>query len=75
VSRREPGAVLTDPAEVAARAVRMARGSVVATDGSELRLDAVSTCLHGDTPGAAALARAVRAALTAAGVPIGPFAP
>ena len=73
VSRREPGAVLTDPAEVAARAVRMAHGSVVATDGSELRLDAVSTCLHGDTPGAAALARAVRDALTAAGVPIAAF--
>lgn len=73
VPRREPGAVLTDPAEVAARAVRMAAGSVVATDGSELALDAVSTCLHGDTPGAAALARAVRSALTAAAVPVAPF--
>ncbi len=73
VPRREPGAVLTDPAEVAARAVRMAAGSVTATDGTELPLTAVSTCLHGDTPGAAELARAVRAALTAAGVPLAPF--
>jgi UPF0271 protein len=51
----------------------MAAGTVVATDGTELALDAVSTCLHGDTPGAAALARAVRAALTAAGVPVASF--
>jgi len=73
VSRREPGAVLTDPAEVAARAVRMAAGSVLATDGTELPLDAVSTCVHGDTPQAAALARAVREALAAAGVTVAPF--
>ena len=73
VSRREPGAVLTDPAAVAARAVRMAAGSVTATDGTELPLTAVSTCLHGDTPQAALLARAVRDALTAAGVRLTPF--
>jgi 5-oxoprolinase (ATP-hydrolysing) subunit A len=72
--RGEPGAVLTDPAEVATRAVRMATGEVVAADGSLLRLDARSMCLHGDTPGAAALARAVRGALVAAGVEIRPFA-
>jgi UPF0271 protein len=73
VSRREPGAVLTDPGVVAARAVRMAAGSVTATDGTELPLTAVSTCLHGDTPQAALLARAVREALTAAGVSLAPF--
>ena len=72
--RGEPGAVLTDPAEVAIRAVRMATGEVVAADGSLLRLDARSMCLHGDTPGAAALARAVRDGLVAAGVELGPFA-
>ena len=75
LSRREPGAVLTDPAEVAIRAVRMATGEVVATDGSLLRLDARSMCLHGDTPGAAALARAVRDGLVAAGVELVPFTP
>ena len=74
VSRREPGAVLTDPVEVATRAVRMATGEVVATDGSLLRLDARSMCLHGDTPGAAALARAVRDGLHAAGVVLAAFA-
>ena len=71
--RGEPGAVLTDPAEVAIRAVRMATGEVVAADGSLLRLDARSMCLHGDTPGAAALARAVRDGLLAAGVELAPF--
>lgn len=67
--------MLTDPAEVAIRAVRMATGEVVAADGSLLRLDAASMCLHGDTPGAAALARAVRAALLDAGVALAPFSP
>jgi len=72
--RGQPGAVLTDAGEVAARAVRMAAGEVVAADGSPVRLDARSMCLHGDTPGAAALARAVRDALLAAAVELAPFA-
>jgi UPF0271 protein len=58
---------------VATRAVRMAGGEVVAADGSLVRLDARSMCVHGDTPGAAALARAVRDALVAAGVELAPF--
>lgn len=72
--RGEAGAVLTDPVKVAARAVRMVTGEVVAADGNLLRLDARSMCLHGDTPGAAALARAVRDALVAASVELAPFA-
>ncbi|MFL6129308.1 MAG: LamB/YcsF family protein [Mycobacteriales bacterium] len=71
--RGEPGAVRTDPVEVAARAVRLAAGEAVAADGSLLRLDARSMCLHGDTAGAAALARAVRDALVAASVELAPF--
>jgi 5-oxoprolinase (ATP-hydrolysing) subunit A len=64
VSRREPGAVITDAGEVVARAVRMARDrTVVAVDGTEVRVDARSICVHGDTPGAVELARSVRAAL------------
>ncbi|GAA0965989.1 5-oxoprolinase subunit PxpA [Acrocarpospora macrocephala] len=74
-SRREPGSVLHDPAEVAARAVRMATdGTVVTTDGGELPMRARSICVHGDTPGAVALAQGVRSALTDAGIEIGPFA-
>jgi UPF0271 protein len=74
VSRRAPGAVLHDPGEVAARAVRMAvEGTVIATDASEVAVPARSICVHGDTPGAVALARAVRDSLTAAGVSVHPF--
>lgn len=69
VPRSAPGALLHDPDLVAARAVRLARdGEVEAVDGTVVRADAVSLCLHGDSPGAVAMARAVRAALDAAGV-------
>jgi 5-oxoprolinase (ATP-hydrolysing) subunit A len=68
-SRRLPAAVMTDPQTVAAQAVRIARdGVVTAADGTEVRLRADTLCLHGDTPNAVALARAVREALEAAGV-------
>lgn len=75
VSRREPGAVLHDPAQVAARAVRMAvEGLVTAVDGSSVRVDARSMCVHGDTPDAVLLARAVRDGLLGAGVVVQAFA-
>jgi UPF0271 protein len=65
------GAVMTDPQRVAAQAVRIAReGVVTAGDGSEVRLQADTLCLHGDTENAVALARAVRGALEAAGVAV-----
>jgi UPF0271 protein len=49
----------------------MARvGAVTSVDGVEVRLQADTICLHGDTPGAAELARSVRAALEQAGVEI-----
>jgi UPF0271 protein len=68
-SRRLEGAVLTDSAEIAARAVAMARdGTVIATDGSTIRLDADTLCLLGDAPGAVEHARAVRSALESAGI-------
>jgi UPF0271 protein len=75
VPRREPGALLTDTAAVADRAVRLAqRGELVAIDGTVLPSQARSLCLHGDTPGAVEHARAVREALTTAGVSLVPFA-
>jgi UPF0271 protein len=74
VPRREPGALVEDPAEVAERAVRMATdGVVVAVDGTRLTVPVESVCVHGDTPGAVQLARAVRGALDAAGVTLAPF--
>lgn len=75
VSRREPGAVLHDEAEVAERMVRLATDGVLrAVDGTDVRVEAESICLHGDTPGAVAMAAAVRAGLESAGVEIRPFA-
>ncbi|MFG2619506.1 LamB/YcsF family protein [Streptomyces sp. NPDC048507] len=75
VPRREPGAVIHDPDAVVARAVGMASGgSVEAADGSRIAVAARSLCLHGDTPGAAELARRVRAGLGAAGVRVEAFA-
>ena len=49
-------------------------GAVLAVDGTELHLPVRSLCVHGDTPGAVGLARRVRAALEAAGLPPTPFA-
>jgi len=75
VSRREPGAVLDDPGRVAARAARMAtEGRVGTVDGGEVAVEVRSLCVHGDTPGAVELARAVRAALEEAGVALETFA-
>ena len=69
--RQMPGAVLTDPAEIADRAVRLAEaGEIVAADGSVIRTQARSLCIHGDTPHALAIARAVRDGLASAGVEI-----
>jgi 5-oxoprolinase (ATP-hydrolysing) subunit A len=71
VPRQVPGAVLHDAAEIAERAVRLAQtGEIVAADGTVLRTGAQSLCIHGDTPGAVAIARAVRDGLAAAGVEI-----
>lgn len=75
VSRREPGSVLHDPAAIAARVVRMVtQGTVEAIDGSLVSLAPESVCVHGDTPGAVAIARAVRSALDDAGVQVAAFA-
>ena len=74
LSRREPGSVLHDPGEVAARMVRLAvEGRITAIDGTELEVRADSICTHGDSPGAVDMARALRAALTGAGVEIAAF--
>ena len=61
--RTEPDALLTGTGEVVAQALRLATGTG----------RVASLCLHGDTPGAVTLARAVRAALDDADVPLGPF--
>ncbi|MBV0920131.1 LamB/YcsF family protein [Mycobacteroides chelonae] len=60
VPRGEPGAVLHDPAAVAARIPALSKA-------------AESICVHGDSPDAVTIARAVRAALTANGIEPAPF--
>ncbi len=69
-SRALPGAVLDSPAAAAAQAVAIARGAIPLAEagGGELVVRADTVCVHGDLPGAAARAVAVRAALIAAGV-------
>ena len=74
VSRREPGAVLHDAQDVARRMVRLVREGVVeAIDGRVTRVEADSICVHGDSPGAVQMARAVREALTRDGVTLRAF--
>ena len=69
--RSQPGAVIHDVDAVVARAVAMVtEQTVVATDGSTIEFEADTLCLHGDTPGAAALAVAIRRGLEDAGVTI-----
>ena len=76
VSRRLPGAVLHDAAEIARRCVAMATGEpIVDIDGGRLMLIPQSICVHGDTSGAVQIAQQVRQALTGAGVALAPFAP
>jgi len=74
--RHDRRALIEDPAEAGRRAVSMAcRGGVEAVDGSWTAVEARTLCIHGDAPGAAGTARAVRAALEAEGVVLDPFAP
>jgi UPF0271 protein len=74
VPRSEEGALLGTADAVLERALRLASaGEVVAVDGTVLRVGARSLCLHGDTPGAVDLARALRDGLAAAGVTVRPF--
>nr|WP_284289016.1 LamB/YcsF family protein [Angustibacter aerolatus] len=75
VSRRLPGAVLHDKDVIAERCVAMATGQPVTdVEGGSLTIEPASICVHGDTPGAVEIARAVREALTAAGATLQPFA-
>ncbi|NHA70311.1 LamB/YcsF family protein [Phycicoccus flavus] len=74
VARSEPGALLEDPDVVAARVLRLVTdGTVTAADGTEVSVAAESVCLHGDTPGAVAMAERVRAVLDDAGVAVRAF--
>lgn len=76
VARTEPGAMLHDADVVAKRMLRLAtEGVVEAVDGTVVPISADSICVHGDSPGAVAMAARVREVLAAEGVPFAPFAP
>jgi 5-oxoprolinase (ATP-hydrolysing) subunit A len=68
--RSSPGALLTDPEVVAARVVKMVLEGKIETSSGEITVHGQTVCFHGDTPGAASIARAARRALEAAGVEI-----
>jgi 5-oxoprolinase (ATP-hydrolysing) subunit A len=68
-SRKLAGALIEAPERAAAQAVGIAaRREVDEAGGSKLAVDAETICIHSDTPSAAAIARAVRQGLEAAGV-------
>jgi UPF0271 protein len=68
VPRRQPGAVLHGDDEVLAHVMRMLdAGGIVTVSGRRLPTAMHSICVHGDTPGAVANARRLRAGLQAAG--------
>ena len=74
VPRTQPGAVLTDVDTIAERIVRLVRtGTLEAIDGSVVHVHADSVCVHGDTPGAVEVAKAVKARLIGCGVRVTAF--
>ena len=74
-SRKKSGAIIHDVDAVIERSVRMAKdGTVVAIDGSIIRLSPDTICVHGDTPGADELAAKLRMAFQAAGIAVKPLA-
>ncbi|MDO9416392.1 LamB/YcsF family protein [Pararhizobium sp.] len=74
VHRSLPGAVIHDPAETAARVIRMVRaGAIETVTGRSLETSVDSICVHSDTPSAVAIARAVRDGLEADGITVQSF--
>ena len=74
VSRREAGAVLHDEQLIAQRMLTLVREGVIeAVDGSLVRVEADSICVHGDSPGAVAIARNIRQRFEQEGVKIASF--
>lgn len=69
VPRNQPGALIEEAGLAVARALEMVRTSTVRSiDGTVVPLRAETICVHGDTPGAAAMAASLRTALVGAGV-------
>ena len=70
-NRNLAGALLDSPDRASEQAVSLAaQGKVITTSGSELAISADTLCIHSDTPGPAAIARAIRERLAASGVQV-----
>jgi UPF0271 protein len=68
-SRKFEDALIRNPEEAAWQALGIAeRGVVIASDGSEVDVKAQTICVHGDTPGAPAIAATVARTLREAGI-------
>ena len=76
VERSFPGAVLHDARDAAARVLAMVlEGAIITVSGKRVAAGIDSICVHGDSPNAVAMAKAVRACLEQAGIALAPFAP
>jgi 5-oxoprolinase (ATP-hydrolysing) subunit A len=74
VSRRKPGAVLHDPEMVAERVKRMVEDQAITSVSGKVKKIAIDTvCIHGDTPAAVSLAKAVRGRLDQAKIKVSAF--
>ncbi|RST77328.1 LamB/YcsF family protein [Siminovitchia acidinfaciens] len=76
VSRREEGAVISDPEFVAERIIRMVtEGKVKAITGEEIEVNGETICVHGDTPTALEMIKIIKSRLKEAGIEVkSPFA-
>ena len=76
VDRSCAGAVLHNVTDIASRALAMiSEGAIITESGKRLAAGIDSICVHGDSPNAVAMAKAVRARLEDAGIALAPFAP
>jgi UPF0271 protein len=74
-SRKFADALVLDPAEAAAQALHIAEnGTLTARGGTEIRIQAQTICIHGDTPGAVQIVAAVSRRLENAGIALRPLA-
>jgi 5-oxoprolinase (ATP-hydrolysing) subunit A len=73
-SRKFADALISEPEEAAKQALRIVqKGSVRASDGTEVMVAAQTICIHGDTPGAAEITGTVARVLVEAGAELRPF--
>jgi UPF0271 protein len=68
-ARKHADALIHDPAEASRQVLDLVeRGLVKACDGASVPMNAQTICVHGDTPGAAQIAAAIREKLLQAGI-------